>query len=162
MQITTAHTLLASFWGIHKMTFTTKNKVTLCPSAPADNLDSVVFAISAGTVETPEVFYLPETKPVTKELLSLAEPVTPTEIFRFASPCAEKGCVHFSSNQCQLVSRVVTDVPSVTDALPPCRIRQDCQWWQQEGQSACFRCAQIVTSNYSPSAAVYEAAIPAA
>ncbi len=139
-----------------------KEKVALCPSAPPEWSDSVVFAISAGTAAAPEVVHLSEPQPVTKELLALAEPVTPTEVFRFAAPCAEKGCVHFADSQCQLVQRVVKAVPTVTDTLPPCRIRQDCRWWQQEGKSACMRCTQIVTINYSPSKAVYEAAIPAA
>jgi hypothetical protein len=137
-------------------------KVTLCPSAQPDWSDSVIFAISAGTVEEPRVVHLPEPQPVTEELLALAEPVTPTEVFRFAAPCAEKGCTHFDGSQCQLVQRIVEGVPAVDDHLPPCRIRQDCRWWQQEGKLACFRCTQIVTDNYSPSDAVREAATPVA
>jgi predicted ribosomally synthesized peptide with nif11-like leader len=139
---------------------TSEKKVSLCPSAQPDWSNSVVFAISAGTVEAPEVVHLPELQPVTKELLALAEPVTPTEVFRFAAPCAEKGCTHFDGSQCQLVERIVAGVPTVADTLPPCRIRQDCRWWQQEGKEACFRCTQIVTNNYSPSDEVRKAATP--
>jgi hypothetical protein len=135
---------------------------SLCPSAQPEWSDSVVFAIAAGTVETPQVLHLPEPQPVTKELLALAEPVTPTEVFRFAAPCAEKGCLHFDGSQCQLVQRIVEGVPSTVETLPPCRIRQDCRWWQQEGKAACFRCTQIVTDNFSPSDAVRKAATPTA
>lgn len=137
-------------------------KFSLCPSAQPEWSDSVVFAIAAGTVEAPQVLHLPEPQSVTQELLALAEPVTPTEVFRFAAPCAEKGCSHFDGSQCQLVQRIVEGVPPVADILPPCRIRQDCRWWQQEGKEACFRCTQIVTDNFSPSEAVRKAAIPSA
>lgn len=142
------------------MTSIDKENSSLCPSAPPEWSGSVVFAVAVGTVDAPQVLHLPKPQSVTKELLALAEPVTPTEVFRFAAPCAEKGCSHFDGSKCQLVQRIVEGVPPVANILPPCRIRQDCQWWQQEGKEACFRCTQIVTDNFSPSEAVRKAATP--
>ncbi len=144
------------------MTSSHRENFTLCPSARPEWQHSVAFAIAVGTIEAPQVLHLPEPQPVTQELLALAEPVTPTEVFRFAAPCAEKGCSHFDDSQCQLVQRIVEGVTAVEESLPPCRIRRDCRWWQQEGKAACFRCTQIVTDNFSPSEAVRKAAIPVA
>jgi hypothetical protein len=132
----------------------------LCPSARENQSNSVAFGIAAGTVEEPRVSYLPEIQPVTDELLALAEPVTPTEVFRFAAICVEQGCAHFDGTDCRLAQRIVKGLSEVTDTLPPCRIRQDCRWWLQEGKAACLRCPQVVTDNYSPSAIVAEVATP--
>jgi hypothetical protein len=135
-------------------------KSTLCPSARENSPDSVIFGIAAGTVEEPRVAYLPEIQPVTDELLALAEPVTPTEVFRFAASCAEDKCAHFDGVNCRLAQRIVQGLPEVTDTLPPCRIRQSCRWWLQEGKAACFRCPQVVTDDYNPSEIMTEVAEP--
>ena len=137
-----------------------KSNFPLCPSAREDSEDSVIFGISGGTVEEPRVSYLPEIQPVTDELLALAEPVAPTEVFRFAVSCAEQGCVHFDGANCRLAQRIVKGLSEVTETLPPCRIRQSCRWWLQEGKAACFRCPQVVTDNYSPSEIMAEVAEP--
>jgi hypothetical protein len=41
--------------------------------------------------------------------------------------------------------RVVEKLPAVAEDLPPCSIRRNCRWWQQEGKAACQRCPQIIT-----------------
>ncbi|MFM6629432.1 MAG: nitrogen fixation protein [Microcystis panniformis] len=132
----------------------------LCPSARENSPDSVIFGIAAGTVEEPRVAYLPEIQPVTAEILALAQPVTPTEVFRFAASCAEKECVHFDGQDCRLARRVAQGLAEVTDILPPCRIRQNCRWWLQEGKAACLRCPQVVTDNYNPSETFVKVAEP--
>jgi hypothetical protein len=111
-------------------------------------------------LEEPRVAYLPEIQPVTAEILALAQPVTPTEVFRFAASCAEKECVHFDGVNCRLAQRIVQGLPEVTDTLPPCRVRQSCRWWLQEGKAACFRCPQVVTDDYNPSEIMTEVAEP--
>ncbi|NEP10920.1 MAG: nitrogen fixation protein [Symploca sp. SIO2C1] len=121
----------------------------LCPSSQANISGSVVFGVVGGTVETPKVAYLQEPQPVTDELLALAKPVEPTEVYRIAASCLENGCQHFNGHQCRLAQRIVEGLPTVVKGLPPCRIRQDCRWWQQEGKAACLRCPQIVRINYS-------------
>ncbi|MEQ8959980.1 MAG: nitrogen fixation protein, partial [Coleofasciculus sp. C2-GNP5-27] len=79
------------------------SKSSLCPSAPPDTKDSVVFGIVGGTVDSPQVAYLREPQPITDELLALSEPVDPTEVYRIAAPCWERGCQHFDGHQCHLI-----------------------------------------------------------
>ena len=136
------------------------DETTLCPSARAEGKDSVVFGIVGGTVENPQVAYLKKPLPITDELIKQVEPVTPTEVFRIASPCATKGCQHFDGKNCRLVMRTVEKMPVVTEELPPCAIRRDCRWWKQEGKAACMRCPQVVTDLYNPSELVREVATP--
>jgi hypothetical protein len=124
---------------------------SLCPSAQPEWQDAVAFGVVGGTVSEPRVRYIDEAQPVTDELLALAAPVSAPEVFRFAAPCLNAGCVHFQSDTCTLVSRVVKLLPQVVDKLPRCVIRPACRWWQQEGAAACRRCPQVVTDNYNPS-----------
>jgi hypothetical protein len=134
----------------------------LCPSAQPEMADSVVFGVVGGTVEEPRVGYLKETLPVTDEILALASPVKPTEVFRFAAPCAGGGCQHFDGTNCRLVRRTVNMLPAVVEVLPSCRIRPNCRWWQQEGKAACMRCPLVVTENYLPSEQQRHVADPSA
>jgi hypothetical protein len=53
-------------------------------------------------------------------------------------------------------------IPVVSESLPACRIRPDCQWFLQEGSAACRRCPQIVTYCVNPSENLSLAASPEA
>jgi len=128
----------------------TSGSQTYCPSAQPTMSGSEVFGIVSGTPEEPRVGYLGEPQPVTDEILSLAEPINPTEVFRFAAPCAKGHCKHFDGSQCKLVQRTIQLLPKVVDGLPPCKIRRVCLWWHQEGKAACMRCPQVVTEIYEP------------
>ena len=132
----------------------------LCPSANHKEPDAVLFAVVGGTAERPEVAYLDETQAITDEILAMAGSVDPTEVFRFAAPCAKTGCQHFNGEQarCQLAAKVVQLVPIAVNKLAPCAIRSTCRWWQQEGVAGCQRCLQVVTLNYAPSDSMREAA----
>lgn len=136
------------------------NTLILCPSAQPEMEGSVVFGVIAGTVEEPRLSHLVEPQPVTKELLNLSEPVKPTEVFRFAAPCASKQCQHFDGSNCRLATKIVQLMPEVAAQLPPCRLRPACRWWQQEGKAACIRCPQIVSESYYPSEQLRQAADP--
>jgi hypothetical protein len=138
------------------------NETPFCPSAQPEMADSVVFGVVAGTVEEPRVRYLAEPLPVTEKLLSLTGPVKPTEVFRFAAPCAGRGCQHFNGNICGLVARIVALVPPVVNELPPCQLRLKCRWWKEEGGAACGRCPLVVTENYRPTEPLRLAADPKA
>lgn len=131
-----------------------------CPSAQANWEGSTAFGIVTGTADEPQVAYLAEPQPVTDELLALSGPVHPTEIFRFAAPCAGSACQHFDGAKCRLVGRIVEGLPAVSEHLPPCKIRSTCRWWQQEGKAACLRCPQIVTENHAPSEQLARATDP--
>lgn len=119
-----------------------------CPSSRPDMPDSAVFGVVLGSAEQPRVAYLNQTRPVTEDLLALAGPVAPTEVFRFAAPCAGGACQHFDGTDCRLATRIVEGLPSAVDQLPDCAIRDSCRWWLQEGAEACFRCPLIASETY--------------
>ncbi|MEN9517904.1 MAG: hypothetical protein RLZZ381_492 [Cyanobacteriota bacterium] len=139
---------------------TQRETTPLCPSARPETPNSIVFGVIAGSIEQPDVKYLSEPQPITEELTELAKPVTPTEVFRIAGICATNQCQHFDGQECQLAQRVVAQLPTVTEQLPPCAIRRDCRWFHQEGKIACFRCPQIVTDYANASELVEQVAMP--
>jgi len=132
----------------------------LCPSAQPEMKASRVIGLMEGTPEAPRLSYLDEPQPVTPELLALAAPLNPPEVFRFAAVCEESRCVHFDGTDCKLATRIVNILPAVTERLPACRIRPECRWYQQEGKAACLRCPQVVTQDFSPTELVAAAATP--
>jgi hypothetical protein len=132
----------------------------LCPSAQPEMAGSVAFGIVIGTAEEPRLAHLSQMLPVTDELVKLSGPVKPTEVFRFAAPCAGNACQHFDGSNCRLATRIVQILPAVGSDLPSCQLRPTCRWWQQEGKAACLRCPQIVTEVYSPSEDLQRAADP--
>lgn len=127
--------------------FETEDDSTLCPSSRPEIDNSVVFGIVEGTVEEPRVAYLEEVQHYTTNLLEPSSNINPTEVLRFASPCAGNNCLHFDGLNCKLGKRIVHLLPAVVESLPPCRIRPNCFWWKQDGKSACIRCPQIVSEN---------------
>jgi hypothetical protein len=133
---------------------------TLCPSAQPDQEGAVAFGIVGGTAEEPLVGYLDQPLPVTPELLELAKPVRPTEVFRFAAPCAEGGCQHFDGAACKLGGKLAA-LPAAVDRLPRCRLRPSCRWFHEQGREACLRCPVVVTTHYRPSGELRRAADPA-
>ena len=137
-----------------------ETKSLLCPSARPEMNGSVLFGVVTGTVDEHRVAYLKDPNPVGVEVLTLPSEVAPTEIFRFAAPCACSGCVHFNDDKCRLAARLVRLVPNVVDVLPQCKIRPNCRWWIQEGRAACLRCPQIVTEDYGASEKLRDAASP--
>ena len=124
----------------------------LCPSAPGRPRESVLIGVVTGTPEAPRVTPTATPVEVTPELLDLASPATPGEVFRFASGCRACACPHFSNDACQLAVRGVAVLAEVTERLPHCAIRPRCRWFRQEGPAMCKRCPQIVTDQYRPSA----------
>ena len=123
----------------------------VCPSAQPTMSDPVAFGVILGNDDEPRMVHLERPLPVTDELLALSEPVKPTEVFRFAAPCAGDACKHFDGKDCKLVERIVQILPRVASDLPACAIRSECRWWFQEGRDACLRCPQVITENYNPS-----------
>lgn len=132
----------------------------LCPSARPELPDSAVFGIVTGTVEEPRITYLKQPQPVTDELMALSGSVTPTEVFRTTSPCVTNKCQHFDGKDCRLATRIVEQLSPVVEELPPCSIRRNCRWWQQEGSVACMRCPQVITDNYNSSEQIRQVATP--
>lgn len=135
---------------------------TLCPSAQPGWDGARLFAVVGGSPERPETAYLDQARPVTPELLALAGPVAPAEVFRFAAPCAGGACGHYdgTGHKCRLVEKTVRLASVVFEKLPRCAIRPSCRWWQQEGAAACRRCPRVVTIDYAPTPAMRQAADP--
>jgi hypothetical protein len=135
---------------------------SLCPSAQPDWAGAQAFAVIGGSEAAPQAAYLTQPEPVTDALLAMAGPVGPTEVFRFAAPCATRGCQHFDAqgSSCRLVSKTIQMAPVVVQVLPRCGIRRDCRWWQEGGAAACQRCPQVVTLDFTPSPVARMAADP--
>jgi hypothetical protein len=124
----------------------------LCPSVTSIGPDAQVFGVLTGSAtEGLQVGYLTEPLPATSELLAAAAPAKPTEVFRAAAPCVERGCQHFDGAKCQLATRISTMLDPVVSALPRCAIRPVCRWFRQEGREACLRCPQVITERRDPS-----------
>ena len=120
----------------------------LCPSAQPGMDQCRILGLVRWEGPAPRLEYLNQHVPATPEVLSLAAPLKPTEVFRLAATCAEQECPHFDGADCRLATRVVQILPAAVDALPPCIIRQDCRWYSQEGGAACRRCPEITTVTY--------------
>jgi hypothetical protein len=127
----------------------------LCPSAQPgmDNCRVLGVVQQDGP---PRIVYLNELLPATEQILSLAAPLKPTEVYRLSATCAEHKCPHFDGADCMLATRIVNILPAAVDALPPCTIRKDCRWYSQEGGAACRRCPEITTVSYDLSATTRE------
>ncbi len=110
--------------------------------------------------ETPEVDYLEEPLEVTPELLEMAAPLPPTEIFRFAANCQQGACAHWAESECSLVERMVELIPATSLMLPRCAARSTCQWFAQRRGAACRVCPLVVTQNEAPSSEMRAAATP--
>jgi hypothetical protein len=116
-------------------------EVPHCPSAQPNMREARLL----GIVKNGETSYLAEAVPLTGELLAMTQPVSPSRVLRIAARCEENACMHFDGVNCRLVTRIVQQLPAVTDILPACLIRADCRWYRQEGRAACLRCPQVVT-----------------
>ncbi|MCC7539349.1 MAG: hypothetical protein IT379_24205 [Deltaproteobacteria bacterium] len=132
----------------------------MCPSAQPTLAGAVLVGVVDHASGEPELAYLEEPIPVTEELLALTSPVRPTEVFRFAAPCQQGVCAHWSGSDCRLVERIVDLLPATALTLPRCAIRGECRWFAQSGGAACRRCPQVVTQNEQPSDEMREAATP--
>lgn len=121
----------------------------LCPSAQPGMDDCRILGLVQWRDSAPRLEYLSEDVPATPEVLAMAAPLKPTEVFRLAATCAEHKCPHFDGADCQLATRVVQILPAAVDALPPCIIRKTCRWYSQEGGAACKRCPEITTVSYN-------------
>ena len=126
----------------------------LCPSAQPGMDQCRVLGVVQQQESAPMLAYLSEPLPATPDVLAMAAPLKPTEVFRLAATCAEHRCPHFDGADCQLAARVVKLMPAVVDGLPPCLIRRECRWYSQEGGAACTRCPGITTVSYDLSPAV--------
>lgn len=123
---------------------TSKQNPPLCPSVHSELPDRQIFGVITG-VEEPRVNYLKKPVPFTDELMANCGTLIPSEVFRITAKCRANNCLHFDGTNCGVAKRIVEEMSPVVEELPPCPIRRDCQWWQQEGKAACMRCPQVLT-----------------
>ena len=72
----------------------------LCPSTQHDSEGARVFGVIAGEPGAAEVHYLDQAMPVTDEIIAMAAPVTPAEVFRIAGKClASTACAHWDDGR---------------------------------------------------------------
>jgi hypothetical protein len=128
-----------------------KNRELLCPSSRGALENSLLIGVVTSHADGPRVVPTDRAIPVTPEILRMAEPAGPSEVFRFASPCQTGKCPHFKHEACQLAVRSVDLLEAVVDGLPKCSIRPHCRWFQQEGAEICKRCPQVITDQFNPS-----------
>src|SRR4051794_25189430 len=85
----------------------------LCPSAQPGMKQCRVLGVVQRDGPTSTLEYLNERVPATDEVLAMASPLKPTEVFRLAATCAEHKCPHFDGTDCQLATRIVQILPAV-------------------------------------------------
>jgi len=132
-----------------------------CPSARPEMPGSVVLGVVREIDGEEFVHHLAEPLPVTAGVLALAGDAPIGSVFRFAATCAEDACAHFDGGRCRLATKLAAAPLERARTLPPCRIRGDCRWYQQEGKAACFVCPLILSETAMPSEELAHAADPA-
>ena len=120
----------------------------LCPRAQPGMDNCTIIGLVQPEGSAVKLAYLNERVAATPELLAMAAPVAPTEVFRLSATCAEHKCPHFDGSDCQLAKRVVTLLPAAVESLPRCTIRKECRWYSQEGPKACQRCPELTTVSF--------------
>lgn len=131
-----------------------------CPSARPDMPGSRVLGVFREVDGEVFLHHLAEPLAVTPQILAHARGAPLAEVFRFTAPCATSSCSHFDGHDCRLAAKLVESVPLRATALPPCRIRRDCRWYQQEKMSACLVCPLLHSETANPSPELAYAADP--
>jgi hypothetical protein len=119
----------------------------LCPSARCD-----ADAILLGVV-TPDgrVGYLRPELRVDEEFVSRARAARdPEKRFRFAQPCVEGRCAHWTGSRCGVIQNVLDSAEGQAATgesrpLPRCSIRPRCRWFAEQGRQACMACPLVIT-----------------
>jgi hypothetical protein len=104
-----------------------------------------VFGVITGTPEAPRVAYLQGDATVDLAATPALGGLQPGHVFRIAATCETSRCQHFDGSRCMLAKRIASQLPTVVDVLPRCRIRSSCRWFAEQGGEACLRCPQVVT-----------------
>jgi hypothetical protein len=125
--------------------------MTLCPSAPATPEAMLIGLV----VESGRVANLATPLTIDSAFIDAAQSQGPPEQrFRFASPCQERRCGHWTGHECGLIGQLynfaIEEGEELADgALPRCGIRAQCRWWHQRGRDACAVCPLVVTDTRS-------------
>jgi hypothetical protein len=119
-----------------------------CPSARCED-GAVLLGIVGG--EGRLGYVVPRTT-IDAEFCKTAQAAgAPEARFRFAQPCAECQCTHWSGTRCRLILQILESPDAVPlmaaeRDLPACAIRRSCRWFAETGSRACAICPWVVHS----------------
>lgn len=90
----------------------TQDKV-ICPRARSEQANATIIGVVRGGngAVAPEI--LPEALPLHPLIDLVPENVRPSDVLRFAAPCAGAKCRHFSNDTYTLAARIVALLPAV-------------------------------------------------
>jgi hypothetical protein len=115
----------------------------LCPSARCDEGALLVGIIG---IEG-KVAYISPALRVDHEFTEEAwRGSAPEQRFRFAAPCRESSCVHWTGTRCGVIDAALLAAEATqtrqcaSSPLPRCGIRAQCRWFAQTGPDACSTC----------------------
>jgi hypothetical protein len=119
----------------------------LCPSARCEP-DSILLGVVA---PDGRVAYLRPELRIDADFVAVARAGRePEKRFRFAQPCVEDGCRHWTGSRCGVIQNVLDSGAERANhgeprALPRCSIRSRCRWFAEQGTRACMVCPLVVT-----------------
>lgn len=114
----------------------------LCPSARCEPGAKLIGIVQ----ENGRVAFLTPPLPVTEEAAQVARAGrAPERRFRFAQPCVEEGCRHWTGQRCGVVDAALELEETEAGRLPRCGIRPSCRWFAQSGAAACRVCPYVIT-----------------
>lgn len=130
---------------------------TLCPSAPLEPGVTLVGVV----LTNGRIAYAAERVELGEEFLAAAsQTASPERMFRFASPCRQRGCQQWAGDRCGVIDQFIDANPHVAPEaeLPACSIRAQCRWFGQQGAHACGLCPYIITDSRPLATGTMEAA----
>ena len=119
----------------------------LCPSAKCEP-DAILLGIVASDGR---VAYLRPEQRIDADFVEAAQTARdPEKRFRFAQPCVEGRCAHWTGSRCGVIQNVVESneghvALGESRPLPRCSIRSRCRWFAEEGARACMACPLVIT-----------------
>jgi hypothetical protein len=119
----------------------------LCPSARCEP-DSILLGV---VMSDGRVGYLRPEQRIDADFVAAAHGGrAPEKRFRFAQPCVEGRCSHWTGSRCGVIQNVLESVEGRVAAcesrpLPRCTIRPRCRWFAEHGTRACAVCPLVVT-----------------
>jgi hypothetical protein len=115
----------------------------LCPSARC--ADGVLLLGIIGV--DGRVFYIDPALRIDEDFVKNAEKGrAPEKRFRFAAPCMESNCTHWTGDKCGVIDRARSAAETTRDGiglsapLSSCSVRPKCRWFAQAGAAACSVC----------------------
>ncbi len=117
-----------------------------CPSATCEPGAKLLGAVG----EDGRIKHLRTPLEIDKDFVAKARAKgVPEAKMRFAAPCQEGKCGHWTGDACGLIDKVMAHIEAEAPEMkavevPPCTIRASCRWYMQTGAQACLSCDLVV------------------